>query len=738
MTQARNTEQKALRLSIVVPVYNVKEYLPACMESLLGQAEGRPVEILLVDDGSTDGSGLLCQEYAKQHGQVRAFRQENGGASAARNLGIRQAEGAYIQFVDSDDWLEEGALEKILAALENQPDVLLVNLNRYRDGKKESVTGWHSESLAGGTEAFLGRLIRKEEMCAMPQVAIFRRQLAREGELAFLEGIIHEDMEWIPHLLCQAGLIQVLDEPVYAYRLSRQGSVMNATGLERHVVSLMTAARALMGESQEHDRTRRKFCCRAAGLCLFMAMRYAFRLGESAAKETEKEIRSDLLLAPALRALPRKYALCCLLGGGLTGGIRKLLGKQNAAAVDTGKNAGRPRVCIVLVGKLPVPATMGGAVETLVQRLVEENEKTPLLDLTVLSVKEERAQRQAAEYRQTHFVWFGRYPLWNKFWWRVRVLIKKLSGKEICFPYQRQIASRWLKKHGAEYDCFVAESELEMFVGSGIPARKILYHLHWAGNPTPARDSAFGTLVAVSRYVGEKWCRQMSRPLESLQVLPNCADLGNFSRRLTEEERKELRQKYGFGQDCFVILFAGRLVPEKGVRELIRAVNLLEPGRKVGLLVIGGTNFALSERTGYHQEIQQLAQASRVPVVFTGFVPNQELWRYYSAADLMACPAQWEEAAGIVNIEAMASGLPVIATRVAGVPEYLSDQCGYFIEWDEHLVENLAGGIAKLMDDPEKLAEMSKAGPQQAAAFSPEVYYQNFVDIITKAVKIEL
>ena len=322
MTQARNTEQEVLWLSIVVPVYNVKKYLPDCMESLLGQAEGRPVEILLVDDGSTDDSGQLCQEYAKQHGQVRAFRQENGGASAARNLGIRQAEGEYIQFVDSDDWLEEGALDKILNALKNQPDVLLVNLNRYRDGKKESATGWHGESLAGGTEAFLGRLIRKEEMCAMPQVAIFRRQLAREGELAFLEGIIHEDMEWIPHLLCQAGSIRVLDEPVYAYRLSRQGSVMNATGLERHVGSLMTAARTLMGESQEYDKIRQKFCCRAAGLCLFMAMEYAFRQGENRAKELEKEIRADLLLIPALRYLPRKYLLYCLLGRGLTGGIR--------------------------------------------------------------------------------------------------------------------------------------------------------------------------------------------------------------------------------------------------------------------------------------------------------------------------------------------------------------------------------------------------------------------------------
>ena len=737
MTQERNTEQKALRLSIVVPVYNVKEYLPACMESLLGQAEGRPVEILLVDDGSTDGSGQLCQEYQEKSAAVQVYHQANQGLSGARNSGLRYAGGEYVMFVDSDDWLEKDALELLLEELKQEKDIYLINVNRYQEGERTGSTEYKKAALSQGTDIFLKNLIAKNEMCAMAQTLVFKRSLLQKKNLLFHVGILHEDMEWTPRLLCLADSISVVERPIYGYRLGRPGAITSSSNLHRRQEDSLAVSRTLMQESQTYGSVREQFLKRAAALSLFMAMQYAAQNGQQEAVQAEKQIRSEPLLRQAIRYLPRKYRLCNLLGGGLAKGMElfnRYFGEKKKAADHTG----RPRVCIVLVGKLPVPATMGGAVETLVQRLVEENEKTPLLDLTVLSVKEERAQRQAAEYRQTRFVWFGRYPLWNKFWWRVRVLIKKLSGKEICFPYQRQIAYRWLKKHGAEYDCFVAESELEIFIGSGIPARKILYHLHWAGNPTPARDSAFGTLVAVSRYVGEKWCRQMSRPLESLQVLPNCADLGNFSRRLTEEERKELRQKYGFGQDCFAILFAGRLVPEKGVRELIRAVNLLEPDRKVGLLVIGGTNFALSERTGYHQEIQQLAQASRVPVVFTGFVPNQELWRYYSAADLMACPAQWEEAAGIVNIEAMASGLPVIATRVAGVPEYLSDQCGYFIEWDEHLVENLAGGIAKLMDDPEKLAEMSKAGPQQAAAFSPEVYYQNFVDIITKAVKIEL
>ena len=723
------------RLSIVVPVYNVKEYLPACMESLLPQAQGKPVEILLVDDGSTDGSEQLCEEYRDKSPGVRVFHQRNQGLSGARNSGLGQAQGEYVMFVDSDDWLEPGALELLLEQLRQKKDLYLININRYREGCLVSRTAYCQEMVQAGVESFLNSLIVKNEMCAMAQTVVFKRELAIQRNLSFHQGILHEDMEWTPRLLCLAQSISVIEPPLYGYRLSRPGAITSSGKLSKRRDDSLSVSLVLMRESEACTSARTKFLKRAAALNLLMAMEYAARIDAREAKKTEEQIRSQPLLKRALPYLPRRYALCCLLGGGLAGGIRRFLGRELAAQTPTG-GSGRPRVCIVLVGKLPVPAVMGGAVETLVQRLVEENEKTPLLELTVLSAREERARRRAEEYRQTRFVWFGRYPLWNKFWWRVRTLARKGMKKELLFPYQRQVAARWLKKHQQEFDCFVAESEMEMFAGTGIPPKKILYHLHWAGNPTPDRDKTFGTLVAVSRYVGEKWCRQTGRPAERLQVLPNCVDLDAFSHRLPQEERRQLRRKYGFGEDCFVVLFAGRLVPEKGVRELIRAVNLLPPECKVGLLVIGGTNFALSERTDYHQQIQQLARESRVPVVFTGFVPNRELWRYYAAADLMACPAQWEEAAGLVNIEAMASGLPVIATRVGGVPEYLSRECGYFLEWDKDLIRNLEEGILALMRDRPRLAAMAAAGPAQAAAFSPQKYYQNFVRIVKQSMDI--
>ena len=101
-----NSTTNLPRYSIIVPVYNVEDYLPECVDSLLAQDTATPYEILLVDDGSTDSSGSICDAYADKDARVRVIHKSNGGVSSARNTGIQMAKGAYIFFVDSDDILE--------------------------------------------------------------------------------------------------------------------------------------------------------------------------------------------------------------------------------------------------------------------------------------------------------------------------------------------------------------------------------------------------------------------------------------------------------------------------------------------------------------------------------------------------------------------------------------------------------------------------------------------------------
>ena len=117
-------------VSIIVPVYNAEKTLERCVDSILNQTY-QDFELLLVDDGSPDGSGALCDAYARQDSRVRVFHQENAGVSAARNLALDHAAGEYLQFLDSDDWITPDATSSLVrAAREHQCDLVIADFYR--------------------------------------------------------------------------------------------------------------------------------------------------------------------------------------------------------------------------------------------------------------------------------------------------------------------------------------------------------------------------------------------------------------------------------------------------------------------------------------------------------------------------------------------------------------------------------------------------------------------------------
>ena len=110
-------EREQELISVIIPVYNIKEYLERCVDSVLAQTWGR-LEILLVDDGSTDGTEKLVDELRKKDSRIRVFHKPNGGSSSARNLGISEAKGKYLGFVDSDDFIEPFMYERLYRAMQ--------------------------------------------------------------------------------------------------------------------------------------------------------------------------------------------------------------------------------------------------------------------------------------------------------------------------------------------------------------------------------------------------------------------------------------------------------------------------------------------------------------------------------------------------------------------------------------------------------------------------------------------
>ena len=191
-------------ISIIVPVYNIIEYLPRCVESLRKQTYDK-IEILLVDDGSTDGTAELCDKLAAEDVRIRVFHKQNGGSSSARNLGIQEATGEYLGFVDSDDYVEPDMYERLLRAIETT-HLPVAQTGRDEidpEGKKlpnicEPVT----ERQEIPAKEFLRELLMHRGDCSFCTKLVRRELFEEEG---FPVGVLNEDFHLLVKLLTRSS-----------------------------------------------------------------------------------------------------------------------------------------------------------------------------------------------------------------------------------------------------------------------------------------------------------------------------------------------------------------------------------------------------------------------------------------------------------------------------------------------------------------------------------------------------
>lgn len=225
---------KQIKVSVIVPVYNVEEYLAECLESLESQSL-KEIEVIIVNDGSTDESGKIAQNYSDKNRNFKLIERENGGLSAARNTGIENAKGKYVYFLDSDDYLVETALEELYQKAETDNlDVLKFSAYVFWNHSKELI--WTESNNDGykyrgeyagvfkGTE-MLEQLILNQETHFCSCCLIFtKRDIVDCNHLRFCEGIIHEDNLFHWQLLSLSKRVGVLNKPLYCRRY-REGSI---------------------------------------------------------------------------------------------------------------------------------------------------------------------------------------------------------------------------------------------------------------------------------------------------------------------------------------------------------------------------------------------------------------------------------------------------------------------------------------------------------------------------------
>lgn len=220
-----------MKFSIIVPVYNVEKYLRKCIDSIL-QQEYTEFEVILVDDGSSDRSGQICDEYAAVCEKVNVLHKKNGGLSSARNAGIDKAKGEYLIFIDSDDWIVKGSLNAFSLILErcSKPDILVTRwIESYAD-KDEVVDGGMTEFIKKGfdRQRALEWILNISDVTWPAQLKIVSSAFIKKYDLRFWEGKLHEDMDWTSRLCYAAETFAACDLAWYYHRNERSDSIMNS------------------------------------------------------------------------------------------------------------------------------------------------------------------------------------------------------------------------------------------------------------------------------------------------------------------------------------------------------------------------------------------------------------------------------------------------------------------------------------------------------------------------------
>lgn len=205
------------KISVIIPVYNVEKYLSACIKSILNQTH-RNLELILIDDGSKDNSGQICDEFAKKDSRIRVIHQENGGVSVARNKGVDISEGDYIAFVDSDDFVAPNMYESLLKAIKRtDADMALCNYRKVdEEGATISEYTYVQNEVVSGEKAleWLEREHNWSYVVVWPK--LYHRSVFEN--IRFKEKVICEDEFAVHHIFLKCKKIVTISDSLYCYR----------------------------------------------------------------------------------------------------------------------------------------------------------------------------------------------------------------------------------------------------------------------------------------------------------------------------------------------------------------------------------------------------------------------------------------------------------------------------------------------------------------------------------------
>ncbi|MDO4439418.1 MAG: glycosyltransferase [Eubacteriales bacterium] len=298
------------RFSIIIPCYNVEAYLESCIESIEKQGF-KDYEIVLINDGSTDGTDRLSELLKDKYSNIRYFKKENGGLSNTRNFGLERSEAEYVYFLDSDDLLDEASLENINDCIEENgfPDVIVTRYRELDDrtgalGEKTSFPENLNEAMTSADKYSACYLYN--DIKPMASISVVKRSYLVNKGLYFKEKIVHEDELWTPQVLLGTENLCFLDKSCYIYRVNRKGSIMNKI-TEKHILDRLKIINELEDLAEKDSKNSPMYLSRCA--CILNGI-----LGmkvDNISEETVKAIKNKSYLFR--KSVQKKYLIIYLM-----------------------------------------------------------------------------------------------------------------------------------------------------------------------------------------------------------------------------------------------------------------------------------------------------------------------------------------------------------------------------------------------------------------------------------------
>lgn len=292
-------ENQAL-ISVIIPVYNVEAYLHECIDSVINQTY-KNFEIILVDDGSTDSSGKICDEYVEKDDRITVIHQKNSGPSKTRNTGLENANGKYIYFLDSDDFIENNALELLINTAEsNDADLVFFDARSFSDDGAEIKQGYVVKGTyepKSGYEILTRLHDNKDYHCAI-YLLFIKHQLLIDNKISFLESAYcSEDMLFTYQIYCSAQKAVQCKNTLY-HRRYRANSIVTSNKTQRHFRSCRDVYDEIRDYSEKIGKTSDYMATEYTVRCAFNALDTYKKISkedQSICKNEYKALKKDIL-----------------------------------------------------------------------------------------------------------------------------------------------------------------------------------------------------------------------------------------------------------------------------------------------------------------------------------------------------------------------------------------------------------------------------------------------------------